>query len=193
VLAQRGHWSLDLTHANRQGRFERTTLDHLYGFFLASGEFQTPKVIGEITFGDKELFINTVISPNGRPLRHGLWEWADATGHPELVPRNTDFVTQAERLQRIVREMARAVLELADVVALADAHTVQRMAAARAVAQSAFDARCREAEHRGTVRIASEAFRQKNWPRVIELLASIEDRLTRSESAKLRYARAQVE
>lgn len=133
VLAHGGQWSVDLTHANHQGHFERTTPDQLYGFFLASGEFRTPRVIGEITFGDKEFFINTVISPNGRPLRHGLWEWADAVARPELVPRNTDFVTQPSRLQRIVREMASGVRELADVVALADTDTLQRMAAARAI------------------------------------------------------------
>lgn len=114
-------------------------------------------------------------------------------GRPELVPRNTSFVMQPDRLQRIVHEMAAAVRELTDVVAEANPDTVRRMEAARAIARSAFDAELREAEHDGTVRVANEAFRRKDWPRVIELLSSVQGRLSPAESAKLRYARAQVE
>jgi hypothetical protein len=88
--------------------------------------------------------------------------------------------------------MAEALQTLAPAIAAADTDVVQRMTAARAIVQSAEKARWRRAEHDGLVRLASEAFRHKDWPRVIELLTSVEDMLSPAEAAKLRYARSQV-
>jgi len=79
---------VNLTHTNRQGHVERTTPDGIYGFFLAEFEFQTPSVIGTISFGDRELYINTEVSPYGRPHRYALWEWADACGRSDLLVRD---------------------------------------------------------------------------------------------------------
>ena len=193
VHAQGGRWSCTLTHTNAEGDFEPTTPDRLYGFFLAEGEFRTPHLIGEIAFGDKEFFINTVVSPLGRPLRHGLWEWADAVGMPDIPPRETDFVLQPDRMRTIVRGMAEALQLLAPAIATAAADVVQRMEEARAVVRAAQKARWREAEHAGTVHLANEAFRQKDWRQVIDLLMSVKDRLSPAEAAKLRYARSQAE
>jgi len=192
VRSQSGTWSTKLIHANREGRLEATTPDALYGFFLASGEFRTPSLFGEITFGDKEYFINTVVGSGLDSNRHGLWEWADACDRAALVPRNTDFVLQSERLTTIVREMAAGLRELAPVIAAADPELLKRIEVARAVVQSAHDARLREMDHADAVSRASEAFRQKDWRRVIEILGSVRDRLSPAELAKLGYARMQV-
>ena len=192
IRSQSGTWTTKLIHANRDGHLEATTPDALHGFFLASGEFQTPTLFGEITFGDKEYFINTVVGSARDANRHGLWEWADVCDRPDLVPRNADFVLQSERLTTIVREMATGLRELAPVISAADPELLARIAAARALVQSAHDARLREMDHADAVSRASEAFRKKDWRRVIELLGSVRDRLSPAELAKLVYAQVQV-
>ena len=192
VSAQSGTWSTKLIHANREGHLEETTPEELYGFFLASGEFRTPSLFGEITFGDREYFINTVVGSARDSNRHGLWEWADACDRSDLVPRNTDFVLQSERLTTIVREMASGLRELAPAISAADPKLITRMAAARAVVQSAHDAKLREMDHADAVSRANSAFRHKDWQRVIDLLASVRDRLSPAELAKLAYARART-
>lgn len=186
-----GQWTIDLKHVNKEGGFETTTPARMSGLFLASGVFETPRVIGEITYGDKEFSINAVAGRRDSQLRYGLWEWADALDRRELVPRNTDFVTQPERLHSIVTDMAAALRVLADRIACADLAVIDRLEGARALVRSAWDAELRETEHAGRVRSANEAFRLKNWKRVIELLSLVEDRLTKAERAKLRYARLQ--
>lgn len=192
ALAHGGTCATKLTHANAQGRFEATTPDALHGFFLAEVEFRTTSLIGELSYGDRELFINTVVSPFGRPLRHGLWEWADAVGEHTIPPRETQWVTQADRVSDIVRGMAGALTKLADVIATAEDTVVARMTAARAKVRAEQDALWREAEHSGTVRLADAAFRARDWPRVVELLTSVHDLLSPAEMAKLRYAEAQL-
>jgi hypothetical protein len=184
-------WTTQLRHATQNG-FELTTTDRIEGIFSADCEFQTAELIGEITFGDREYFINTVVSPRGRTHRYGLWEWADALDRPDLVPRATDFVLQLDRLHEIVRGMADGLLELVPGIARAERQTLQRIEAARAEVQAAHNERLREADHRGAVARANEAFRQQQWDHVIELLESVEDRLSLAESEKLAYARRRV-
>ena len=191
VSSPGSRWTAQLRHATQNG-FELTTPDRIEGFFSAECEFQTPELIGDITFGDREFLINTVVSPRGRPHRYGLWEWADALERPDLVPRATDWVFQLDRLHAIVRGMADGLLELGPVIARAERPTLQRMDAARAEVQAADAERWREAEHRGAVARANDAFRQQLWDRVVELLESVEDRLSLAESEKLAYARRRV-
>ena len=184
-----GQLTRDLTHANRAGKLERTTPDRIYGFFSAVIDFETPGILGTLTFGDRELCIDAVATPNGRPERHELWEWADAIGRPELVPRNTSFVLQLDRMPEIVRALASATRELEPIIAEGAPDILERIASERLVRQSALEAEWREAEHRGTVRIADEAFQRRDWHRVAMLLDSVRDRLTPAELAKLEYAR----
>ena len=184
-------WTTQLRHVTQNG-FELTTAERIEGVFSADCEFQTPELSGEITFGDREYFINTVVSPRSRTHRYGLWEWADALDRPDLVPRATDFVLQLDRLHEIVRGMADGLLELGPAIARAERPTLQRMEAARAEVQAAHNERLREADHRGAVARANDAFRQQRWDRVIELLEPVEDRLSLAESEKLVYARRHV-
>lgn len=188
VLDPGSRWTPQLHHATRDG-MELTTADRIEGFFWAECEFQTPELIGDISFGDRELFINTVVSPRGRSHHYGLWEWADALDRPDLVPRATDFVVQLDRLREIVRGMANGLLELGPGIARAEHPTLQRMEAARAKVHAAYVERSREADHRVAVARANDAFRQRRWDRVIELLESVEDRLSLAETEKLAYAR----
>jgi hypothetical protein len=184
-----GRLLCDLTHANRHGKLERTTPEHIYGIFAAVADFETPRILGTLTFGDREHAIDAVATPNGRPERHGLWEWANAVDRPDLVPHNTNFVTQLDRMSELVWAFANAMRELEGVIAEATPAVLQRMAAERAIRQSAQEAEWREAEHRATVRLADDAFRQHDWRRAVSLLESIRDWLTPAEAAKLDYAR----
>jgi hypothetical protein len=184
-----GRLTRDLTHANRAGKLERTTPGQIHGFFSAVVDFETPRILGSLTFGDRELGVDAVATPRGRPERHGLWEWAHAIARPDLVPHNTDFVLQLDRMSDIVRRFADAMRELEGVIAEAAPDTLARLAADRTLRQAAQEAEWREAEHRGTVRIANDAFKRCDWRRAAELLESVEDRLSRAELAKLAYAR----
>jgi len=188
VASVGARWHAQLRHATRNG-LEFTTPDRIEGFFFAECELQTPELIGDITFGDREFLINTVVSPNGRPHRYSLWEWADALDRPDLVPRDTSVVNQVDRLREIVRGMGDGLLELRSGIARAVPATVERIEAARAKARAALDEEWREAEHRGTVARAADAFRQQQWDRVVILLESVENRLSPAEAEKLAYAR----
>ena len=188
VSSHGARWHPQLRHATRNG-LELTTPDRIVGFFFAECEFQTPELIGDISFGDRELLINTVVSPNGRPRRYGLWEWADALGRSDLVPRDTSLVNEVDRMREIVRGMAGGLLELRSGIARAEPATIERMEAARRKVRATHDEELREAEHRGTVARAGDAFRQEQWDRVIALLESVEDRLSPAEAQKLAYAR----
>jgi hypothetical protein len=188
VSSPNARWHPQLRHATRNG-LEFTTPDRIDGFFFAECEFQTSELMGDISFGDRELLINTVVSPRGRPHRFGLWEWADALDRPSLVPRDTSVVNEVGRMREIVHGMAVGLLELRAGIARAAPATIARIEAARVQVRKAHDEDLREAEHRGTVARAADAFRQQQWERVVTLLASVEDRLSPAEAQKLAYAR----
>ena len=188
VSSPSARWHPQLRHSTRKG-LEFTTPDRIDGFFFAECEFQTSELTGDVTFGDRELLINTVVSPNGRPHRFGLWEWADALDRPDLVPRDTSFVNEVGRMREIVQGMAGGLLELRAGIARAAPATIARIEAARAKVRAADAEHWREAEHHGTVARAADAFRQQQWERVVTLLESVEDRLSPGEAQKLAYAR----
>jgi hypothetical protein len=188
VAVPGAQWQSRLRHATQNG-LEVTTPDRIEGLFFAECEFRTPELTGEISFGDRELLINTVVSPRGRRHRYGLWEWADALERSDLVPRDTSSVNGAARMREIVHGMADGLLELRSGIARAAPATIERMEAARAKVRAALDEELREAEHRGAVARAADAFRQQQWERVVALLESVEDRLSPAEARKLAYAR----
>jgi hypothetical protein len=188
VSSPSARWHPQLRHATRRG-LEITTPDRIDGLFFAECEFRTSELIGDVSYGDRELLINTVVSPNGRPHRYGLWEWADALDRPDLVPRDTSLVNQVDRMREIIRGMADGLLELRSGIARAAPATIDRIEAARLKVRAATQEHWREAEHRGTVAQAADAFRQQQWERVVTLLESVEDRLSPAEAQKLAYAR----
>lgn len=125
VSSPNARWHPQLRHAAQKG-VEFTTPDRIDGFFFAECEFQISELIGDVTFGDRELLINTVVSPNGRPHRHGLWGWADALDRPDLVPRDTSFANEVDRIREIVLAMAGGLLELRAGIARAAPATIER-------------------------------------------------------------------
>jgi hypothetical protein len=179
----------ELLHSNRDGKLERTTPDKIYGFFWATVDFETEVILGTMSFGDKEFHIDAVATPKGRPNRYALWEWADACNRPELVPRDSGWVTQPDRVRTIVRETVRAFGALESVIADAARPVLDRIGAARLERQAAHDAELRKAERARTVSLADEAFAARDWLSVVTLLESVKSQLTPAEDAKLSYAR----
>jgi hypothetical protein len=181
-------WDADFVmgteHASAKALPER-----IHSFFLASCRFVTREISGEVTFGDREFFINMVLGPSASTRRYGLWEWADAFDRPALVPRETDWVFQLDRLQDILRQMAIAAKTLAPLIATASPDVFQRLEDAREKVRAQWEAEMQESEHRATVLRANEAFRLHQWNRVVELLESVRFMLTPAEKLKLKYAR----
>jgi hypothetical protein len=175
--------------ACRVERHCRIAPEHVSGFFFVTGSFANPLVDGYITFGDRELLINTVLGPARGSARYGLWEWADAVERPDLVPRATDFVTTFDRLEDIVAGMAAAVRELESTIASPTPTVVESIEAARVRVQKAFQAQLREDDHRRAVAQAGEAFRAREFRRVGTILEEVEGLLTPAERDKLAYAR----
>lgn len=188
VSSPSAKWSVRVEHATSKGIVE-VTPENVSGFFFVTGSFANPFVQGDITFGDRELLINTVIGPTRGSARYGLWEWADAVDRPELVPRATDFVTTVDRLEEIVAGMAAAVRALESVIASPAPAVIERIEAARVRVQREFQARLRDDEHRRAAAQAAEAFRAHDFRRVVTILEEVEGLLTPAERDKLAYAR----
>lgn len=188
VSSPSAKWSVRVEHATSKGIVE-VTPENVSGFFFVTGSFANPIVQGDITFGDRELLINTVIGPTRGSARYGLWEWADAVDRPELVPRATDFVTTVDRLEEIVAGMAAAVRALESVIASPAPAVIERIEAARVRVQREFQARLRDDEHRRAAAQAAEAFRAHDFRRVVTILEEVEGLLTPAERDKLAYAR----
>lgn len=182
-------WSVRVEHATRPGIVPVTPED-IAGFFWVTGAFATPRISGEITFGDREFYINTVLGPTSGAARYALWEWADALGHPEVVPHHTDFVLTSDRLERIVSEMAHATLYLCDDIARSEPTVVDQMERARREVQAAYQKRLAADDHRRATAAAAEAFAARDFGRVVKLLGPFETVLTAAERKKLVYARA---
>jgi hypothetical protein len=191
VAATGASWSVSLEHSRKTGLVPVAPED-IAGFFFATGAFDTSRVAGKITFGDREFYINAVLGPSRGPERYGLWEWADALGYPDLVPRETDFVLTVPRLEAIVAEMARAVGSLEAMIVSAPATIVAGMDEARRVVQASFQARLAQDDHRRVSSAASVAFSERDFVRVVALLLPFELVLTPAERKKLAYARAHL-
>ena len=188
VSAPTANWSVRVEQIASQDIVE-VAPECVSGFFFVTCSFSNPLVEGYITFGDRELTINTVIGPTKGSARYGLWEWADAVERPDLVPRATDFVTTLDRLEEIVAGMATAVRALEGVIQSATPTVIERIEAARARVQRAFQLRLREDEHRRAAAQAAEAFRAHDFRRVVTILEEVVGLLTPAERHKLTYAR----
>ena len=191
VNSPSAEWSVHLAHSTSNGLSE-VSPDAITGFFFATATFANVNVVGEVTFGDREYFVNTVLGPASSSARYGLWEWADALEQPHLVPRDTDFVMDVDRLSDIVTAMANAVRHLEVPIAASPPTVIERIEQARNLVQEQFQARLREDDHRRASAEAGEAFRVRDYRRVVTLLEAVEGLLTPAERDKLLYARRRL-
>ena len=181
-------WSVLVEHATHTG-IVPVAPERITGFFFVTATFANELVAGDLTFGDREYFVNAVLGPTKSTARYGLWEWEDALGYPKLVPRDTSSVLTIPRLADIVAGMARGVTALQESIAGAPDEVFDRIERARAEVQASFRAELREDDHRRAAAAAAAAFRMRDYQRVIESLAPFTDVLTRAERDKLAYAR----
>jgi len=182
------HWSIRVEHLTEQGMVEVSPA-RITGFFFLTATFANRLVAGRLTFGDREYDVNTLLGPASSGVEYGLWEWADALGSPDLVPRATSFVMTADRLETIVASMADAVSELQAAISSASPVVVERIEHARAKARAEFEARNRADDHRRLSAAAAEAFRARDYRRAAQLLETIDEPLTPAERGKLDLAR----
>ena len=188
VAEPHARWSVRVEHLTEQGVVE-VPPDRITGFFFLTASFANRYVAGRLTFGDRDYIVNTVLGPASSGLEYGLWEWADALGSPDIVPRDTAFVMTVDRLEAIVAAMADAVTELQAAISSASPAVVERIEHARAMEQAELEARYRADDHRQLSAAAAEAFRTRDYRRAVQLLERIDELLTPAERQKLEYAR----
>ena len=188
VEAPGAHWALRVEQVTDQGIVEVSPA-RITGLFFLTASFANRLVAGRLTFGDREYDVNTVLGPASAGLEYGLWEWADALGSPDLVPRDTSFVMTVDRLEAIVAAMADAVSELQAAISSASPAVVERIEHARMLVQAQFEAGSRAHDHRRLSAAAAEAFHAGDFRRAVQLLEKIDELLTPAERKKLEYAR----
>ena len=188
VAVPGAHWSLRVEELTDQGIVEVSPA-RITGFFFLTASFANRLVAGRLTYGDREYDVNTVLGPASTGMEYGLWEWADALGSPDLVPRETSFVMTVDRLEAIVAAMADAVSELQAAISSASPAVVERIEHARTLVQAQDEARHRTDGHRRLSAAAAEAFRAGDFRRTVQLLEKIDELLTPSERQKLEYAK----
>jgi hypothetical protein len=192
VEAPGARWSLRVEHLTERGVVEVAPAQ-IAGFFFLTASFANRLVAGRLTFGDREYLVNTLLGPASTGVEYGLWEWADALGSPDLVPRDTAMVTTVDRLEVIVAAMADAVSELQAAISSASPAVVKRVEHARAMALAADEARHRTDDHRRLSAAAAEAFAAHDYGRAVQLLEGIGELLTPAEQQKLAYARRKAD
>ena len=181
-------WNVRVQHATPHGPMD-VPPERIVGFFFASASFSNDEVAGRLTYGDREYDLHVEVGPAAHVRQYGLWEWADALGKPDLVPRDIGFVMTIPRLEAALRAMAAALQALQSAIAAASPETFAKLEEARLRRQAAFREGLRRDDHRRASARAAEAFRAGEYRRVVELLESVADLLTPAERAKLAFAR----
>ena len=166
------------------------------GFFFASAELETSRVRVRVTYGDRELFINTTVSLQppapGAGNEYGLWEWIEALEISDDRVAHAEWVLTSARMIDTVCQSAAVLRDHLDAIANADAGVIATLELARVRRQEEWQEQEREREHRRIAAQAAEAFRVKDYARVVALLGPVRERLTPSEIGKLEYARQQL-
>ena len=164
---------------------------------LAIVRFESAALEGELTYGDRELFINLVISPRPRPpgaaRSYGLWEWAAVFVDPSVEER-TDLggavcVVQADSVEREVETLATGLATLADRIKRADAAVIDRLESARTKAKAAWQAEMQRAAMLGDADRARAAFNAGQFEEVVRLLAPYGAALGPAARKRLQMAR----
>lgn len=192
IVSEAAHqWIVRVQHVTPRGLVD-VSPDRTVGFFFASATFANNEVAGRLTYGDREYDLDIEVGPAARIGQYGLWEWADALGRLDLVPRDTSFVMTIPRLEGVLRAMVAALRALQSDIAAASPEAFVRLEEARVRRQAAFQDALRQDEHRRASAMAAEAFRAGEYRRATELLESVADLLTPAERAKLAFARRQL-
>ena len=146
---------------------------------MAIVRFESARLEGELTYGDRELFINLVVSTRPRPPEaapfYALWEWAAAcrdSGVEEPMDLGgATFVMRASRVEREVASLASGLATLTEQIKRSDAATIARMDAARTRQRAAWQAEMQRVAMMGDADRARAAFNAGDFDEVVRLLA----------------------
>lgn len=163
------------------------------GFFYASVEFETASLRVRISYGDRELDINTLVSLQppalGAGKEYGLWEWIAALGIPDHRTTHAEWVLTSGRMRETVRQSAQVLHDHYDRITAADAGVFATLELERNRRQEEWQEQERERGHRRIAAQAAQAFRRRDYAQVVTLLDPLGERLTAGERRKLEYAR----
>lgn len=186
------HFEVSVQQVTSEG-LEQVEPEQVRGFFFARRVFRTRSLVGEITFGDRELEVNFTVgrvrSGNAISGQYGLWEWVAALGGTYPQARGDQFVLTVERLRAVVDSIGAVFCEYAPRIALAGTDVEVRLEAARARRQAEWNEEMRAEDHRRAASLAAAAFRARDYEGVVKLLNPFETRLTPAERKKLAMAR----
>jgi hypothetical protein len=162
--------------------------DRLSGFFLAVQRYRLRNVVIEIIYGDRESIVQArAFFPFSGGF--GLFEILRAAGIHDADAEGDSLVSSKDAIQRIVSAIASALerhfplMTNPGIRILARAQEIRREQARQEKEghRQAFLASARNA--------ASAEFRQRNYGKVVELLAPFEDVLSEADREKVRLAR----
>jgi len=160
---------------------------------FAGARFATNRLVGEITYGDREFFINMVLAPTTFTTHinqgFGLWEWSAAVDTPDPRASGDQLVLTPDRVRAVVSDLGAVLAQIWPKVAVAGSDVVSTSEAARTKRHQESAEGEAERNHEHFAAQAADAFRNRDYARVIALLAPITSRLTEAEHAKLRLAR----
>jgi hypothetical protein len=169
--------------------------DAVTGPFWARRTFSTSRLTGAVTFGERELEVNLLVgllpTTRGAAGPYGLWEWVAALG-PANLPENdsgSSWCATTGRVRSAVAALGATFRNIAPRIAAAGPEVVRRIEAARTQRWAAEKAEHAQWAHQSAAASAAEAFRVRDYRRVVSLLAPLEASLTPAERKKLELAR----
>jgi hypothetical protein len=162
-----------------------------HSFWVRVG-FTTDRLVGELTYGDREFEIEMtcgVLAGPTAPTLYSLSEWLLALGTTEPQPLGGLWVVQSARIPAIVADLVSTFAATASLIAGADPAVFARLEEARAAREAAFQERLRKEDHARVTARARDAFRAGAYDRVVALLEPLEAELTPAERKKLDLAK----
>jgi hypothetical protein len=176
---------------------ESVAIERITTVFWVRVMFETDRLTGELTYGDREREINARVGRRvpgeNEIIQYALWEWVQGFGEYEPRATNAMFVSRDDRVRAVVADIGGVLTAYASRIADAGALVEEQIRVARAVSQAEFQEENRAQDHARAVAQAAEAFRQHDYRRVITLMEPHTAHLTPAERKKLELARRGVE
>jgi len=174
-----------LRHHTSRGMVD-VTPERVTGLFIAVWRAETPELVVDLSFGDREYALSLHPAPPTQTPEFDLWEWSEVfPGEPTIGSRDGQFCGTPDRLRRELARYAAVLGRLVERVTAWDETDLVQLRHARANRLQAWIAADREDQHARARAEADAAFRVGNFRRVTELLAPFDDVLTAAERTKL--------
>ena len=149
-----------------------------------------PKISFVIKFGDRENYMNCIITCKQFDESYALWEWlAVLSNHCIQLKDSGGFVVTSARVEAVLSEFEQALDKLMPDIANADISVENQLKLNRNERALIEQQRIANEEHSHLAFMASEAFHRQDYQVVVELLSAIQGQLTSSEQLKLNYAK----